>query len=219
MKVLFLTHSFPREPGDAPGSFVLRLATRARESEGVEMRVVAPGAAGARDSRDARRTSPSNGSAMRRASTRRSPTAATWPRRSRHSWGARVTMLGFLGAEFRSAVQARREFEPDVVHAHWWFPNGLVGTWLARMSHKPLVTTLHGTDVRLARTVAFSRPAFRHVHAALGRRHGRVALACRTKRSRSCPRRRRSSRRCPSRRSSSRLAASVMRTACCSSGA
>jgi glycosyltransferase involved in cell wall biosynthesis len=31
------------------------------------------------------------------------------------------------------------------------------------MAHKPLVTTLHGTDVRLARSVAFSRPAFRHV--------------------------------------------------------
>jgi glycosyltransferase involved in cell wall biosynthesis len=31
------------------------------------------------------------------------------------------------------------------------------------MSNRPLVTTLHGTDVRLARTVAFSRPAFRHV--------------------------------------------------------
>jgi glycosyltransferase involved in cell wall biosynthesis len=79
------------------------------------------------------------------------------------SWSARVTMLGFLGAEFRSAVRARREFEPDVVHAHWWFPNGLVGTWLSRMAHKPLVTTLHGSDVRLARSVAFSRPAFRHV--------------------------------------------------------
>jgi glycosyltransferase involved in cell wall biosynthesis len=79
------------------------------------------------------------------------------------SWSARVTMLGFLGAEFRSAVRARREVEPDVVHAHWWFPNGLVGTWLARLANRPLVTTLHGTDVRLARSVAFSRPAFRHV--------------------------------------------------------
>jgi glycosyltransferase involved in cell wall biosynthesis len=39
----------------------------------------------------------------------------------------------------------------------------LVGTWLGKMSNKPLVTTLHGSDVRLARTVAFSRPAFRHV--------------------------------------------------------
>jgi len=49
------------------------------------------------------------------------------------------------------------------VHAHWWFPNGLVGAWLSRMSNTPLITTLHGTDVRLARSVAFSRPAFRHV--------------------------------------------------------
>jgi glycosyltransferase involved in cell wall biosynthesis len=79
------------------------------------------------------------------------------------SWSARVTLLGFLGAEFRSAVRLRREFKPDVLHAHWWFPNGLVGTWLGRMSNKPLVTTLHGSDVRLARAVAFSRPAFRHV--------------------------------------------------------
>jgi len=31
------------------------------------------------------------------------------------------------------------------------------------MANKPLVTTLHGTDVRLARSVAFSRPGFRHV--------------------------------------------------------
>ena len=79
------------------------------------------------------------------------------------SWGARVTMLGFLGAEFRCAVHVRREVRPDIVHAHWWFPNGLVGTWLGRLANKPLVTTLHGSDVRLARAVAFARPGFRHV--------------------------------------------------------
>jgi glycosyltransferase involved in cell wall biosynthesis len=72
-------------------------------------------------------------------------------------------MVGFLGAEFTCAVKARRHQEPDLIHAHWWFPNGLVGTWLSRMAHKPLVTTMHGTDVRLARSVAFTRPAFRHV--------------------------------------------------------
>jgi len=30
MKVLFLTHNFPRHEGDAPGSFILRLATALR---------------------------------------------------------------------------------------------------------------------------------------------------------------------------------------------
>jgi hypothetical protein len=50
-----------------------------------------------------------------------------------------------------------------VLHAHWWFPNGVVGTWLGGLSHLPLVTTLHGTDVRLARKVGVARPLFGHV--------------------------------------------------------
>ena len=45
MKVLFLTHSFPRVDGDAAGSFVLRLA-QALATEGVDVRVVAPSASG-----------------------------------------------------------------------------------------------------------------------------------------------------------------------------
>jgi len=162
MKVLFLTHSFPRRLGDAPGSFVLRLATALRESEGIDTRVVAPGAPGLSDSDRLEDVAVERF----RYAPRKYETLAyggNMATQVQASWGARAAMLGFLGAEFRSAVRARREFEPDVVHAHWWFPNGLVGTWLSRMSHKPLVTTLHGTDVRLARSVAFSRPAFRHV--------------------------------------------------------
>ncbi len=45
MNVLFLTHSYPREEGDAAGSFVLRLAM-ALADEGVRVRVVAPAATG-----------------------------------------------------------------------------------------------------------------------------------------------------------------------------
>jgi glycosyltransferase involved in cell wall biosynthesis len=161
MRVLFLTHSFPRQSGDAPGSFVLRLAS-ALKGEGVTTRVVAPAAPGF-SSHDAFEGVPVD---RFRYAPRKYETlayAGTMAQQVQASWGARVTMLGFLGAEFNSAVKARREFEPDVVHAHWWFPNGLVGTWLGKLAHKPLVTTLHGSDVRLARTVAFARPAFRHV--------------------------------------------------------
>jgi glycosyltransferase involved in cell wall biosynthesis len=161
MKVLFLTHSYPRETGDAPGSFVLRLATALRD-EGVETSVVAPAGPGLQDHEriddipvDRFRYAPRKYETLAYGGNMATQVQA--------SWSAKVTMLGFLGAEFRSAVQARRDFEPDVVHAHWWFPNGLVGTWLAKMANRPLVTTLHGTDVRLAKTVAFSRPAFRHV--------------------------------------------------------
>jgi glycosyltransferase involved in cell wall biosynthesis len=161
MRVLFLTHSFPRQLGDAPGSFLLRLAIALR-NEGVETSVVAPAAPGIPDHDHLDGVSVER---FRYAPRRFETLAYTgnMATQVQASWSARVTMLGFLGAEFRSAVRARRELEPDVVHAHWWFPNGLVGTWLSRMANKPLVTTLHGTDVRLARSVAFSRPAFRHV--------------------------------------------------------
>ncbi len=161
MKVLFLTHSFPRQAGDAPGSFILKLATSLR-GEGIETSVVAPATVGIPDHDhldgipiERFRYAPRRFETLAYAGNMASQVQA--------SWGARVTLLGFLGAEFRSAVKARRAWHPDVVHAHWWFPNGLVGTWLSRLANKPLVTTLHGTDVRLARSVAFSRPAFRHV--------------------------------------------------------
>jgi glycosyltransferase involved in cell wall biosynthesis len=160
MRVLFLTHNYPRRPGDASGNFLQLLATSLR-AENVDVRVVAPADAGLPA------TETVQGIQIDRFhyAPKGQETLAygNMAMQVRESWGARMKLLGFLGSEFRCAVKARRAFEPDVIHAHWWFPNGLVGTWTARMSDKPLVTTLHGTDVRLARTVAFSRPGFRHV--------------------------------------------------------
>jgi glycosyltransferase involved in cell wall biosynthesis len=161
MKVLFLTHNFPRYDGDLPGNFLLRLAS-ALNAQGVAVNVVAPAAPGYED------TGHLNGTGIERFhyAPRRFETLAyggNMAEQVRDSWSARLTMLGFLGAEFRSAVRARRVTQPDVVHAHWWFPSGLVGTWLSSLSNTPLVTTMHGTDIRIARSVAMSRPAFRHV--------------------------------------------------------
>jgi glycosyltransferase involved in cell wall biosynthesis len=161
VKVLFLTHNYPRFEGDVAGSFLARLATALGEL-GVNVRVVAPASPGYDESAKL------NGTGIERF--RYAPSkyetlayTGTMAEQVRDSWSARFTLLGFLGAEFRSAVRARREMQPDIVHAHWWFPSGLVGTWLSKLSHTPLVTTLHGTDVRIARTVSMSRPAFRHV--------------------------------------------------------
>src|SRR5690349_6516043 len=161
MRALFLTHSFPREPGDAAGSFVLKLAVALRD-QGIDVHVVAPSG----DHLPA--TDRFDGIPVERF--RYAPRryeklayAGNMHTQVRDSWGARLALLGFLGSEFGSAVRARRAFEPDVVHAHWWFPGGLVGTWLSGLSGVPLVTTLHGTDVRLARAMAMARPLFRHV--------------------------------------------------------
>jgi glycosyltransferase involved in cell wall biosynthesis len=161
MKVLFLTHSFPRKEGDAAGSFVLRLAVALR-SEDVDVQVVAPASAGIPASAEIQGIHVDR---FRYAPRRFEKLAYTGNMAAdvASSWSARLALVGFLGSDFVHAVRARRNFEPDVVHAHWWFPNGVVGTWLGRLSHIPLVTTLHGTDVRLARMVGVAKPLFNHV--------------------------------------------------------
>lgn len=161
MNVLFLTHSFPRREGDAAGSFILRLAVALRE-ENVKVHVVAPATAGVPDSGEIEGVRVDR---FRYAPRRYEKLAYTGNMASdvASSWTAKFALVGFLGADFVQAVRARRNFEPQVVHAHWWFPSGVVGTWVGGLSHIPLVTTLHGTDVRLARSVSVAKPLFGHV--------------------------------------------------------
>ena len=161
VNVLFLTHSFPRSEGDAAGSFILRLAVALRD-EHVKVRVVAPAAPGLAASEEIEGISVDR---FRYAPRRYERLAYTGNMASdvASSWTAKLALVGFLGSDFVHAVRARRNFEPEVVHAHWWFPNGVVGTWVGGMAHIPLVTTLHGTDVRLARTIGVAKPLFAHV--------------------------------------------------------
>ena len=161
MNVLFLTHSFPRSHGDAPGSFLLRLA-KALQDKSVNVHVVAPAAAGLPATEEIDGVQVDR---FRYAPRRFEKLAYTgnMAQDVASSWSARLALVGFMGSDFVAGVRARRSFEPDVIHAHWWFPSGVIGSWLSRLSHRPLVTTLHGTDVRMARSVAVSRPLFRHV--------------------------------------------------------
>jgi glycosyltransferase involved in cell wall biosynthesis len=161
MNVLFLTHSFPRREGDAAGSFILRLAVALR-SEDVNVRVVAPAGPGLPPSDEIEGVPVDR---FRYAPRRFEKLAYTGNMAGdvASSWTAKFALVGFLGADFVQAVRARRNFDPQVVHAHWWFPSGVVGTWVGGLSHVPLVTTLHGTDVRLARSVGVAKPLFGHV--------------------------------------------------------
>jgi glycosyltransferase involved in cell wall biosynthesis len=81
----------------------------------------------------------------------------------RASWAARVALGSLMAAEFAKALRVRRGFRADLVHAHWWFPGGLVGTWLRRWWRVPLVITMHGSDVRLARGSRTAATLFRRV--------------------------------------------------------
>ena len=72
-------------------------------------------------------------------------------------------LVASLAAATRKVDRAER---PDVVHAHWWLPAGLA----ALTANAPIVVTLHGSDVALAR-----RGAIAPVGRAVARRAAFVA--------------------------------------------
>jgi glycosyltransferase involved in cell wall biosynthesis len=160
MKVLFITHSFAANHGDASGSPELRLA-RALRDEGIEVLLLAPGSP--RDEGEEVDGIAIERFAMPRRQLALASADGLTPAHARASWRSRITTLQFLSAEFTSAVRARRAFDPAIVHAHWWFPGGLVGTWVSALGNVPLVTSLHRADLRSAQAGAFARPLFRHV--------------------------------------------------------
>ncbi len=161
MKVLVLAHSFPRSETDPVGSFVLRLAVALR-AEGVEVLVIAPSSEGLAPEEQL------EGIPVERFryAPRRLETLAytgTMSAQVRRSWTGRLAMIGFLGGQLAKAIALRRRFEPGLIHAHWWFPGGLVGTSLRSLWRVPVVTTLHGSDLRLVESSTWVRPLLRSV--------------------------------------------------------
>jgi glycosyltransferase involved in cell wall biosynthesis len=163
LRVVFLAHAFPRRADDVTGGFLLRLAAALR-AEGVEVAAVAPAAEGLAAAERL------DGVAVRRyryapARAQRLAYAGEMHHRAATPSGA-AALAGLLGAGALALRRAGRG--ADLVHAHWWFPAGVQA--LAARTGLPLVTTLHGTDVRLAR----SRPAARAVCARVLRASARV---------------------------------------------
>jgi glycosyltransferase involved in cell wall biosynthesis len=73
----------------------------------------------------------------------------------------KAALAGMLARGALAVRSAAADFAPDVIHAHWWFPAGMFVH--SSLSRRPLVTTLHGSDVRLARGSAWAPMVFRHV--------------------------------------------------------
>lgn len=141
MRVVFLTHNYPRFPGDLAGGFLHPLATALR-ARGVDVRVVAPSDAGrgGEDELDGVpviRARYAAATRERYAYTGEMVDAIRTPAGLAALW----SLHRALGREARRAAAGAPE---ALVHAHWWIPAGL-----AAPARLPLVVTSHGTDVRL----------------------------------------------------------------------
>ena len=148
MRALFLTHNFPRYVGDPVGSFVLRLAVGLK-GQGIDVGVVAPAAPDI----PAEETIEGIKVTRFRYAPRALETLAytgTMGAQVKDSLGAKVAMAGYLALGYRAARQVMDASPVDVVHAHWWFPGGLLARLIRFRTRVPYIVTSHGSDVRLA---------------------------------------------------------------------
>jgi glycosyltransferase involved in cell wall biosynthesis len=161
VRVLFLAHAYPRYDADPVGSFVGNLAVALRE-RGVDVVVSAPSAPGLAPFEEV------NGVPVHRfryAPARRETLAytGTMGAQVKESLAGKLAMAAYLAAATRAAHGLLRASRFDVVHAHWWFPGGLVAAGLRSVDRVPFVTTLHGSDLRLADAFPFGHALFRRV--------------------------------------------------------
>jgi glycosyltransferase involved in cell wall biosynthesis len=161
VRILCLTHNYPRRDGDLAGAFIERLMA-ALVLRGHTVDVVTPSDAG------------QGGTESRAGVTihrfRYAP--AAWETLA-HTGAAAAALRSPIGlaafgalvaAQARAALRVARSTATDIVHAHWWVPGG-ASAWLASRTAGalPYVVTLHGTDVALLGRSSMARALSRRI--------------------------------------------------------
>ena len=143
LRILTITHNYPRFSGDPAGAFVQRIAAGAA-ARGHHVEVLAPHAPGTASQED------TDGVRLHRFRYGPEPLERVAYTGGLHQGTllSPLAALGFPGFLFgfaRAVHNAVQRFSPDLVHAHWWFPGG----WFASREQVPYLITCHGSDVRL----------------------------------------------------------------------
>lgn len=157
LRVLLVTHNYPRVRDDPAGAFLHTLAAGCARL-GVAVRVLAP------HDRTAALSEETDGVEIRRfrygpAALERVAYAGLGS--PSPGWLLRAGMLPAFLRRFRRALAEELVlFRPHVVHAHWWFPAGAVTPGFPT----PVILTSHGSDVRLLEGIAPLRPWARRIY-------------------------------------------------------
>ena len=142
MRVVFVTHNYPRHAGDVAGAF-LHVRATALLARGHDVRVVAPADRG-REGRDLLDDVPVRRVRYADAARENLGYEGRMREEARSPSGA-MALLRLIGALKAGArAEAEGAGRDVVIHAHWWIPSGL-----ALPGELPRLVTLHGTDARL----------------------------------------------------------------------
>lgn len=72
-------------------------------------------------------------------------------------WMQLLAIPYIISGAFKCIAQCR-QFKPDIIHAHWPFPHGLIVLPAALLFHIPVVLNFHGAELLLIKKHAFVRP-------------------------------------------------------------
>lgn len=152
-RILVLTSTFPRWAGDSEPRFVLDLCRHLAES--ADVRVLAPHTRGAAFEE-----------VLEGVTVRRFRYFFTPWQSLAYSGGImarvranplRLLLLPFFLVAFTRAVRAAvRDWSPDVIHAHWIIPQGLVAAF-AGSAGAPVLCTSHGGDLQALQGAFFAK--------------------------------------------------------------
>lgn len=157
MRLLALTHTYPRSDGDTNGPFVRFLMDElARRGHSVDVLAAhdpgwEPEQLGA--DRDGR------GRPRARVSTWRYAPVESWHRLGysrtieadvRLKAGLLWLAPALIACGILRLWKETRRLKPDLLQAHWYLPGGFMAAVVSRLTGVPLVVTLHGSDVFVA---------------------------------------------------------------------
>jgi glycosyltransferase involved in cell wall biosynthesis len=152
LRLLVLTSTYPRWAGDPEPGFVHELSRRLAET--FDVRVIGPHAAGAlaRENLDGVEVHRYRYAPVALETLVNHGGILTNLKRSLWKW---LLVPTFLAGQYLVMRKAVREFRPQVIHAHWLLPQGLIAA-LGRHD-VPLVATSHGADLFGLRGKWFAR--------------------------------------------------------------
>ena len=145
MNILFLTNAYPDFDSSYRGIFVKKMATLLKE-EGYSITVLTP--------KIYRKSC--HFEEQSRIKVYRFPFFAKDKLLIEYQRIPYFKMILYHISGFLITLYAILKNRCDVIHVHWAIPTGLIGAWAAFLLRRPLIVTVHGSDLRMA----LERPGF-----------------------------------------------------------
>jgi glycosyltransferase involved in cell wall biosynthesis len=139
MNILFLTNAYPDFDSSYRGIFIRKMATLLK-SEGYGISVVTP---------KIYRRSPYF-EEQEGTKVYRFPFLARNKLLIEHNKIPYLRMILYYTTGFFLTLYAVLKNRCDLIHAHWAIPTGLIGAWVGTLLKRPLIITIHGSDLRMA---------------------------------------------------------------------